>query len=118
MGTVSKHVLQNHDPATGANPVHTGQPVLPIQDEGDGVSFPENIRALEQAYQKYTSNLLTVTTNMQKSAEKLVTCFDAADICDSFHQIFAKKLMGHHNELCSMCRMWQSTLSQQECDRP
>lgn len=102
---LSKHALHKHDPVTGAIPSGTNVPVLPIQDDSDVVAFYVNVKVLEKALQAYTGSLLTVTPQMQKTAQRILSSFGATEICEAFKSLYENKLRGYYNEFaqCTAC---------------
>ena len=85
---LSKHALHKHDPVTGAIPAGTNVPILPIQDDNHVVACYENVRVMEKVFQACTGGLLTMTPQMQKTAERILSSFGAAEICEVFKSIY------------------------------
>ena len=95
---LSKHTLYNHDPVTGAIPSCTNVRLLPIQDNNDVVAFYENTKVMEKAFKACTGQQLTITIQMQKTAERILSSFGSTAICEAFKDIYDRCLRGFDNE--------------------
>ena len=89
---LSKHALHKHDPVTGAIPSSTNVPVLSIQDDNDVVAFYENTIVMEKNFQACTGMQLTMTIQMQKTAERILSSFGNTELCEAFRNIYDKCL--------------------------
>ena len=60
---------------------------------------------MENIFQACTGKQLTVTLEMQKTAERILSSFGNTEICEAFKAIYDKHLRGYDNEFaqCTAC---------------